>query len=56
MPVIIEDIKFLISKMGIRTLEQVDEHIARFYPHEALTLESRRVIAQLLPQPDPGPK
>jgi hypothetical protein len=52
----IEDIRFLISKMGIRTLEQIDEHIARFYPHEALTLESRRVIAQLLPQPDPGPK
>src|SRR5882762_6350290 len=32
----VEDIRFLISKMGVRTLEQIDEHIARFYPQEAL--------------------
>jgi hypothetical protein len=50
----IEDIRFLISKMDIRTLEQIDEHIARFYPHEALTMESRRVIGQLLPGPNGG--
>jgi hypothetical protein len=50
----VEDIRFLVSKMGIRTLEQVDEHIARFYPHEALTTESRRIIAQFLPKQDGG--
>jgi len=50
----IEDITFLITKMGIRTLEQIDEHIARFYPHEALTTASRRVIAQLLPREEGG--
>jgi hypothetical protein len=50
----VEDIRFLVSKMGIRTLEEIDEHIARFYPHEALTTESRRIIAQFLPQQGGG--
>ena len=50
----IVDIRFLVAKMDIRTLEQIDEHIARFYPHEALTIESRRIIAQLLPKQDGG--
>jgi len=50
----VEDIRFLISKMGVRTLEQIDEHIARFYPQEALAIEARRIIGQLLPGQDGG--
>jgi hypothetical protein len=50
----LEDIRFLVAKMGIRALDQIDEHIARFYPHEALTTESRRIISQFLPQQSGG--
>jgi hypothetical protein len=50
----IEDIRFLISKMGVRSLEEIDEHIARFYPQEALSREARRIISQLLPGQDGG--
>ena len=33
----LEDIRFLVRKMGLRTSAQVEEHLERFYPHEALT-------------------
>jgi hypothetical protein len=45
----IEDIRFLIQKMGIRTLGQIDEHIARFYPYDAMTTQARATIEGLLP-------
>ncbi len=44
----IEDIRFLIKKMDIRDLEQIEEHIARFYPFEALTTAARGIIEKLL--------
>lgn len=45
-----EDIRFLLKKMQIRSVEQVDEHIARFYPYDTLTTQARAVIEALLPK------
>lgn len=50
-PADVEDIRFLIRKMDIRTLAQIDEHIARFYPFDTLTPQARETIAGLLPKP-----
>jgi len=33
----IEDLRFLIRKMEIRSLPQVEELVGRFYPYDALT-------------------
>jgi hypothetical protein len=44
----IGDIRFLIQKMGVRSVEQVQEHLQRFYPHEALTPKVREVVEGLL--------
>jgi hypothetical protein len=46
-----EDIQFLVRKMGIRTVEEIDEHIARFYPFDTLTPQARATIEGLLPKP-----
>jgi hypothetical protein len=52
----IEDIRFLIRKMEIRTLAQVEEFLGRFYPYDALTPQARALIAGLLPRPEsPSP-
>lgn len=50
----IADIKFLIRKMGIRTLDQVQEQIDRFYPNDALTPKLKETIAGLLAESE-GP-
>ncbi len=42
------DIRFLVRKMGIRSIEEVEEHLERFYPHEALTPKLREAIEGLL--------
>ncbi len=47
----IEDIRFLIRKMEIWTLAQVDELLGRFYPYDALTPQARALIEGLLPRP-----
>ena len=46
----IEDIKFLIHKMGLRTVDQIEEIVGRFYPRDALTLQARSTIEGLLPK------
>jgi hypothetical protein len=38
----IEDIRFLIRKMGIRTIAQVQEQIDRFYPNDTFTPRGER--------------
>ncbi|MCI0538714.1 MAG: DUF6036 family nucleotidyltransferase [Verrucomicrobiales bacterium] len=48
----IEDIRFLIGKMNLRTLNQVEDHVARFYPHDSLTASARAIIEGLLPKPE----
>jgi hypothetical protein len=42
------DIEFLLRKMEIRTMEQVEENLERFYPQEALTPQLRDKIRGLL--------
>jgi hypothetical protein len=44
----IADIRFLIRKMGIRTIEQVQEHLERFYPDEVLPPKLRETLEGLL--------
>jgi hypothetical protein len=44
----IGDIRFLIRKMGIRTVDQIQEHLERFYPDEVLTPRLRELIQGLL--------
>jgi Nucleotidyltransferase of unknown function (DUF6036) len=44
----IADIRFLIRKMDIRSLEQVQEHLSRFYPDEVLAPKVRETIQGLL--------
>jgi hypothetical protein len=41
------DIRFLMRKMGIATVEQVEQHINRFYPYEGLHEQARRVIEEI---------
>lgn len=47
----IADIRFLLGKMGIRTVEQVEEHLERFYPRDGLTPKLRETIEGLLAEP-----
>lgn len=51
----IEDIRFLLKKMNIRGMSEVDAHVDRFYPHDALTPEARLIIQTLLPKDTPSP-
>jgi hypothetical protein len=44
----VEDMRFLIRKMNLQSVEQVEEHIARFYPGDALTSRSRELVEKLL--------
>ena len=44
----IEDLRFLIHKTSIRTIEQVEREVGRFYPNDALTLQSKSIIEGLL--------
>src|SRR6266545_4183391 len=45
----IEDIRFLIRKMEIWTLAQVEELLGRFYPYDALTPRTRALIEGFCP-------
>jgi hypothetical protein len=44
----VDDIRFLIRKMNLQTLQQVEDHIARFYPGDSLTARSREMVERLL--------
>ncbi|HNQ88143.1 MAG TPA: DUF6036 family nucleotidyltransferase [Verrucomicrobiota bacterium] len=46
----ISDLRFLIRKMGIRSIQEVESHLDRFYPHDVLSPQARLVIADLLPR------
>lgn len=47
----VADIRFLIRKMGIATMEQVEQQINRFYPYEGLREQARVVIEEILAEP-----
>ena len=42
------DIRFLIRKMGLGSVAQVEEHLNRFYPYEALSPRVRESIEGIL--------
>jgi hypothetical protein len=44
----LEDIKFLIRKMGIRRMDEVESHLAKFYPGEALSPKLVEVVEGIL--------
>lgn len=44
----VEDIRFLLEKMNLRTLDEVERQIERFYPLNALTTQARGTIEALL--------
>jgi hypothetical protein len=46
----LDDIRFLIKKMDIRTVEQIELLIERFYPHDTLMDQARTAIEDLLPK------
>jgi hypothetical protein len=47
------DIRFLIRKMGIRSVDQVEEHLQRFYPQEALSPKVQEFIRGILEEGSP---
>src|SRR5439155_17576826 len=44
----IQDIGFLVRKMGITSAAQVEQHLERFYPRDALTPKMRELIEGIL--------
>ena len=44
----VDDIAFLCKKMNIRTVEEVERHLDRFYPHDVLTNRARALLAGIL--------
>ena len=40
----IDDIKFLVKKMGIKTVDEVEGHLEKFYPRETLSPKLREII------------
>jgi hypothetical protein len=44
----LEDLEFLIRKMGLRTVEAIEEVLDRFYPTEAFTPERHAVVVEML--------
>ena len=46
----LEDIRFLIHKLKLRSIEQVEEQVARFYPYDALTAQAKATIEGLVPK------
>jgi hypothetical protein len=44
----LEDIRFLIKKMNIRKIEEIEQHLERFYPYEAFTPKTREVLEELI--------
>ncbi len=48
------DIEFLIRKMDLRSVEQVEEHLQRFYPREALSPTLREFILGILENHPPA--
>lgn len=44
----IEDLRFLIRKMDIRSVDEVQEHIDKYYLSDAMTDRARAVIAAMI--------
>lgn len=44
----LEDLRFLIGKLGIRSIDQVQEHVDRYYPDDVITSAHRKLIEVLI--------
>lgn len=44
----LEDIKFLVRKMGIKTVEEVESHLVKFYPQETLSPKLAELLRGIL--------
>jgi hypothetical protein len=44
----LDDIKFLVRKMGIKTVEEVETHLNKFYPQEVLQPKLREALQDTL--------
>jgi len=47
----VADIRFLLRKMGIRSLAEVEAYLNRFYPHDGLSPRARELVEGLLSEP-----
>lgn len=50
----LDDIRFLVRKMGLRSTGEVEEHLSRYYPSEALSPRVRESIEGLLAEQKGG--
>lgn len=48
------DLRFLIRKMGITTIEDVQEHIDRYYPDDVPSESASALIAQIIKEENTG--
>jgi hypothetical protein len=44
----LDDIKFLVRKMGIKTVDEVESHLSKFYPQKVLSRKVREALEGLL--------
>src|SRR5947209_20088659 len=51
----LDDIRFLVRKMDISSLEQIEQHMDKFYPRDSLTPRARQLLQELLSN-NPKPK
>jgi hypothetical protein len=43
------DLRFLLPRMGIRSVEEAERHFLQFFPHDGLPERTRQTVAALLP-------
>ena len=48
----LDDIKFLVKKIGIKSVDEVEEHLGKFYPRETLTPKVREFVQDILDSPN----
>ncbi len=47
------DLRFLIGKLGIHSIDQVQEHVDRYYPDDVITAAHRKLIEVLIKESKP---
>jgi hypothetical protein len=48
------DIRFLLQRLGIRSISEIEAHIDRFYPHDTLTPRTQEILAGVLAELERG--
>ena len=44
----LEDLEWLIDKMNIRNVEEIQKHIDRYYEHDAISLDNIKILEQII--------